>query len=112
MSTCFPEPLSQLHRLLLHAVRVGLVAGLAHHAVTLRPVDAGERDWDQWRGPQRDGSWHGDLPATLDDLKLAWEQSLQPSYSGPVTNGKAVFTTETVDQARERVTAFDLETGA
>jgi outer membrane protein assembly factor BamB len=56
--------------------------------------------------------WDGDFPTTLDDLALAWEVGLQPSYSGPVTDGRWVFTTETVDSSRERVTAFDLETGS
>jgi len=89
------------------AVFVALAA-----ATTVGSAVAGDRDWDQWRGPQRDGSWHGDFPESLDQLELAWEKKLQPSYSGPVTDGEAVFTTETVDESRERVTAFDLETGA
>lgn len=67
--------------------------------------------WNQWRGPQRDGVWNGTLPTSLADLELAWQKPLSPSYSGPVTDGKVVYTTETVDEKMERVTAFDLETG-
>ncbi len=67
--------------------------------------------WSQWRGPQRDGVWPGELPTDLSSLKLAWERPLQPSYSGPVTDGKVVYTTETVDESFERMTAFDLQNG-
>ncbi|KAA1260033.1 outer membrane biogenesis protein BamB [Rubripirellula obstinata] len=67
--------------------------------------------WNQWRGPQRDGVWSGDLPNSLSELKLSWEKPLSPSYSGPVTDGKVVYTTETVDEKFERVTAFDLSSG-
>ena len=72
---------------------------------------AQESTWNQWRGPQRDGVWPGELPTSLSNLKLAWEKPLQPSYSGPVTDGKIVYTTETVDESFERMTAFDLQTG-
>ena len=67
--------------------------------------------WNQWRGPQRDGVWAGELPSLLSELSLAWERPLSPSYSGPITDGKYVYTTETVDEKFERVTAFDLATG-
>lgn len=75
------------------------------------PLAAQESSWNQWRGPNRDGVWPGELPTSLADLKLAWELPLQPSYSGPVTDGKFVFTTETVDESFERMTALDLATG-
>ncbi len=68
--------------------------------------------WNQWRGPQRDGVWPGELPNSLSELSLAWERPLSPSYSGPITDGQIVYTTETVDEKFERVTAFDLATGA
>ncbi|QEG36117.1 PQQ-binding-like beta-propeller repeat protein [Bythopirellula goksoeyrii] len=111
MSNASYKTLSALPWLTVHAVRFCQLAGLAL-AMTVSSVEAGEGDWDQWRGPQRDGAWQGNLPETLDELALAWEKSLGPSYSGPVTNGQAVFTTETVDESLERVTAFNMETGA
>ncbi len=70
-------------------------------------------DWNQWRGPSRDGvtdvsAW----PDSFQDrLKLVWEQPLSPSYSGPIVHEGLVFTTETVDKANERVSAYDLESG-
>jgi len=70
-------------------------------------------DWRQWRGPQRDGHFVGERwPETFDGrLKLAWEIELGPSYSGPVSVGGLVFTTETVDKQFERVTALEVATG-
>lgn len=65
--------------------------------------------WNQWRGPHRDGRLSGaEWPSRLDEssLKQRWRIPLGPSYSGPVLNGDRVFTTETVDKKRERVTAF------
>jgi outer membrane protein assembly factor BamB len=74
---------------------------------------AAEPSWGQWRGPQRDGqAIGGKWPETLGDrLKMVWEVELGPSYSGPVTSGDLVFTTETVDKQFEQVTAYKLETG-
>lgn len=72
-----------------------------------------EPAWGQWRGPLRDGhATGGDWPAALGDrLNLVWEVELGPSYSGPVTSGDLVFTTETVDKQYERVTAYQLASG-
>lgn len=68
--------------------------------------------WSQWRGPDRDSRWNGSRwPETLDGLSLRWKQTLGPSYSGPVTDGTRVYTTETVDNTYERVSAIDLQTG-
>ena len=49
-------------------------------------VKSQEKDWNQWRGPKRDGSIQAALPDNLDDLNKVWEVSLSPSYSGPVTS--------------------------
>ncbi|XZE56503.1 PQQ-binding-like beta-propeller repeat protein [Planctomycetaceae bacterium SH139] len=72
---------------------------------------AEDATWNQWRGPRRDGTWAGNLPTSLATLELAWEKPMQPSYSGPITDGKHVYTTETVDETYERVSAFNIETG-
>lgn len=77
------------------------------------PADSTETPvWNQWRGPQRDATYPmAQWPDTL-KLEAAWKvDSLGPSYSGPVTNGKMVFTTETVNSEIERTTAYDLKTG-
>lgn len=69
--------------------------------------------WSQWRGPNRDGLLTGaQWPDKLKDrLTLVWEKKLDPSYSGPIISGNAVFTTETVDKQFERVTAYTLTDG-
>ena len=70
-------------------------------------------DWNQWRGPNRSGeivgtAWGDRLDGHLDPV---WSVPLGPSYSGPIVCGDLVFTTETIDRDRERVTAVDLESG-
>ncbi len=78
------------------------------------PIVAGE-SWNQWRGPQRDGRIAGAAwPAQLDPSRLErrWRIPLGPSYSGPVVGGDRVFTTETVDKKKERVTALRRSDGS
>jgi len=72
---------------------------------------AQDATWNQWRGPSRDGAWPGELPKSFSTLELVWQKPLQPSYSGPVTDGKFVYTTETVDESFERMSAYELSTG-
>ena len=76
---------------------------------------ANAANWNQWRGPSRDGTISNDFPwpATLNEksLQLVWEQSLGPSYSGPIVMDDAVFVTETVAKKNERVTAYDVQSG-
>ncbi|MEM1070563.1 MAG: PQQ-binding-like beta-propeller repeat protein [Planctomycetota bacterium] len=70
-------------------------------------------DWNQWRGPNRDATLTGaEWPAALTDkMELVWEQSHEPSYSGPIVSDGIVFTTETIAKKTEQVTAYDLATG-
>jgi outer membrane protein assembly factor BamB len=75
-------------------------------------VFADPGNWAQWRGPTRDGQLPvGQLPDSLSDLKQVWKRQHGPSYSGPVVCDGVLYTTETVDKAYEKVTAYDLETG-
>ena len=77
------------------------------------PLVAASPDWNQWRGPERDGAI-GPQPwpnALAGRLKLQWEQSHQPSYSGPIISDGLVFTTETMNKRDERVTAYDVRSG-
>ncbi len=97
--------------------RTSLLTGLC--LVTLAASDAwcsdpSDVNWNQWRGPRRDGSSvASDWPEKLDESRLTkrWSVSLQPSYSGPVVWHNMVFSTETVDKKYERVTAFDRDSG-
>jgi hypothetical protein len=61
-------------------------------AAAVAPTEkAAERPWNQWRGGNRDTSFNA-LPwpakLTSDNLKLVWQVPLEPSYSGPITDGK------------------------
>ena len=67
-------------------------------------------DWNQWRGPNRDGILPDSvLPNSLkeSDLKKAWSIKMGPSYSGPIIVGDRVFVTETKDKKYEVVRALD-----
>lgn len=79
---------------------------------SLSSLQAGE--WSQWRGPMRDGHITGPRwPASLDEKSLSksWRVELGKSYSGPVVHGGVVFTTESVNDEKEAVRAFDLSSG-
>ena len=68
--------------------------------------------WSQWRGPNRDGSMAGKAwPEKLSGIKEKWRLPLGASYSGPVTNGKLVFTTESKDKQFELAHGVDAATG-
>lgn len=87
--------------------------GFALQASLIAAEDS--QDWTQWRGPGRD-SQAPTLPAwpeslTTEHLVESWRLPLGPSYSGPIVVGDRVFTTETKDNARELVYAFDRKTG-
>ncbi len=90
---------------------IGLVLAVS---VTLTSVQADETQWNQWRGPNRDGlltsaTW----PSSLSESSLVqrWRVPLGESYSGPLIVGQQVFVTETVDKKLERVRALDRDTG-
>ncbi|MEM6797536.1 MAG: PQQ-binding-like beta-propeller repeat protein, partial [Acidobacteriota bacterium] len=71
--------------------------------------------WQQWRGPQRTGelaAGQAPWPSSLAGLEKVWSaEKLGPSYSGPIVGEKRIFTTETRDESREVVTAYDRHTG-
>jgi len=90
-----------------------LAVGLLASGVSTPTSSHAESDWNQWRGPQRDGvvdetPWPGGLNGKLQSL---WTKSLSPSYSGPVVADGLLFTTETIDKQDERISAYDLNTG-
>ncbi len=86
-----------------------IFAALATFVAFARPAAA---DWPQWRGPDRDGSCAGaKWPQNLAGLKEKWRVPFGASYSGPVTDGKLVFTTESKDKQFELAHAVDAATG-
>lgn len=71
-------------------------------------------NWNQWRGPTRDGCVQGkEWPKSLgeDVLSEVWSVELPPSYSGPIVSESMVFTTGTAEKKTEVVYALDRETG-
>ena len=98
----------------LLVLALALAVGLG--AVPESGADGGADEWNQWRGPYRDGRvgagaapWPDGLGE--DRLQPLWRVDLQPSYSGPVVAGDLVITTETRDQEFEVVTALDRDSG-
>lgn len=77
--------------------------------------DDASPDWNQWRGPSRDGhlATSEPWPEQLDESKLTelWSVGLGPGYSGPIVVGNRVFVTETLNEEREVVRAFDRNSG-
>lgn len=81
-----------------------------------QPLRAGETpaDWNQWRGPSRDGHVHG--PAWPDNLstetlRQVWRVELAPGYGGPLVADDRVFVVATEEERDEVVQALDRETG-
>ena len=71
-------------------------------------------NWNQWRGPTRDGfvADGAPWPSTLSEkkLSLSWRQKISKGYPGPVTSDTLVFTVETKGK-NEVVRAFDRSSG-
>ena len=73
-----------------------------------------EPEWNQWRGPTRDGMipidslWPKNI--SEDKLRLKWKKSIAKGYPGPVLSKDLVFTVETKGK-NEVVRAFDRKTG-
>jgi outer membrane protein assembly factor BamB len=77
---------------------------------------AAASNWEEWRGPTRDGQIHKDAeawPPTLEEknFKKQWSVDLAEGYSSPIVFGDRVFTVETRDKKNEIVRAFDRMTG-
>jgi outer membrane protein assembly factor BamB len=102
-------------RFFLAAAAAGLPVVASGHEPIPEVLDRNPTsDWNQWRGPTRDGQSPGPVwPDSLDEarLKLAWRIPLAPSYSGPIVVGKLVYTTETREKSTEVVSAHDRSTG-
>lgn len=71
-------------------------------------------DWNQWRGPDRDGVSPGpDWPDSLqeDHLMLAWKIPLAEGYSAPVIEGGRVLVLESTSEQVESLIALELSAG-
>lgn len=71
-------------------------------------------EWNQWRGPTRDGYVPADAPSwpdKLDSLERLWRVEMGPSYSGPIVSPEFVYVTETADKKDEVIRALERTTG-
>jgi len=69
-------------------------------------------DWDQWRGPGRDGVSAGEAwPARLDGLERMWRVELGKGYPGPIVVGERVFVVESTENEDVAVRALDRASG-
>ena len=82
---------------------------------TAFPGPAGEPDWPQWHGPNRDGVWPGKLPAVLPPtLTSRWQKPLGGGFGGIAVVGKHLFVMDrqTKPNDVERVVCLNADTGA
>lgn len=109
------EFISQLSWLGGCAVLGSAAAGFAAGQISAAEVDLSTSDhWNQWRGPQRTGfATRSSTPDSLDEshLQTLWNVPLEPSYSGPLISGNAIYTTATVGKKTEHVYRLDRTTG-
>ncbi len=76
--------------------------------------DGSTPNWNQWRGPTRDGLVPGsNWPTSLSQKNLTqlWRVELDSSYSGPIVSETMVFVTGTAEKKTEIVCALDRKTG-
>ncbi|MFT4546383.1 MAG: outer membrane protein assembly factor BamB [Verrucomicrobiales bacterium] len=84
-------------------------------ATALQLAAAPPSEWNQWRGPNRDGtlpskaSWPDSVQS--DKLVKIWSQELAEGYSGPILSKNLVFSVETKDKQDEITRAFDRKSG-
>jgi outer membrane protein assembly factor BamB len=61
---------------------------------------AGPPDWNQWRGPERNGRVPGsDWPSSLEGLEPLWTVELGKGYPGALVTKETVFVVETSDKS-------------
>ena len=73
-------------------------------------------DWEQWRGPDRDGAWNETgIISTFESPKLepVWSSPIGAGYSGPTISGDRVYVTSYLDKPTqvEQVHCLDRFTG-
>jgi outer membrane protein assembly factor BamB len=100
---------------MVRLAKARFLAGLS--VVLISGVGGWADDWPQWRGPNRDGVWReaGILESfPPGGLKVRWRAPIGIGLCTPVVTKGRVFVTDSQlvrPKARERVHAFDEETG-
>jgi outer membrane protein assembly factor BamB len=74
-----------------------------------------EGDWPDWRGVNRDGTWHEKGVIKSFDSEFItpkWSVPVSAGYSGPTVSDQRVYVTDrTTKPARERVHCYNANTG-
>lgn len=73
-------------------------------------------EWPDWRGPNRDGTWHETgVKKSFDSPHITkkWRVSISAGYSGPTVADRRVYITDRIKEPKEieRVMCFDAMTG-
>jgi outer membrane protein assembly factor BamB len=78
--------------------------------------DSHPDEWPQWRGPHRDGVWHGTgiidkFPDT--GIKIKWRAPVAAGYSGPTVADGRVYVTDRITSPKEmeRIHCFNWRSG-
>lgn len=74
-----------------------------------------EGDWPDWRGVNRDGTWHEKGVIKSFDSELItpkWSVPVSAGYSGPTVSDQRVYVTDRITKpAQERVHCYNAKTG-
>jgi len=73
-------------------------------------------EWPDWRGPDRDGTWHEDgiiKEFDTDQIEIKWSVPVRAGYSGPSVEDGRVYLTDRLTRPDEieRVLCFDAKNG-
>jgi outer membrane protein assembly factor BamB len=97
--------------MLQHITRRNFTASILAIATAAGSSRVLAENWPNWRGPGRDGVCATKLPEKLSQLQPAWTVTLGDSYSGPITFGKHVLVTESLNKKSETLIALERATG-
>jgi outer membrane protein assembly factor BamB len=97
--------------MLQHVTRRNFTASILAIATAAGSSRVLAENWPNWRGPGRDGVCATKLPEKLSQLQPAWTVKLGDSYSGPITFGKHVLVTESLNKKSETLIALERATG-
>ena len=81
-----------------------------------KPSTLPDDEWRQWRGPQRDGVWNGNVsttPPPASGLEVLWRAPIGPGYTGPTVADGRVLVMDRIRRPaqEERVLCLDAQTG-
>ncbi|MBL8888820.1 MAG: PQQ-like beta-propeller repeat protein [Planctomycetaceae bacterium] len=98
----------------LYCVRIN---GLGLIVLSCFGVSFGQdSDWPQWRGPNRDGVWNGQVattPPPANGLEVLWKSPIGPGYTGPTVKDGRVYVMDRIrrPEQEERVVCLDAANG-